>query len=107
MRNRYLYKIKTVLQNRTVEFNKINSNTIITDKHLEHFQSYLVEALELQEIKQINDLPEIAEQVRAIQQKLPLVIAYLEAKFKEYYLRSCEYKELDENNLVIRHHLEF
>lgn len=107
VRNRYLYKIKTVLQNRTVEFSKINSNTVITDKHLEHFQTYLVEALELQEIKQVNDLPEIAEQVRAIQVKLPLVLAYLEAKFKEYYLRSCEYKELDDNNLAIRHHLEF
>lgn len=45
--------------------------------------------------------------MRAIQQKLPLFIAYLEAKFREYYLRSCEYKELDENNLAIRHHLEF
>ena len=34
VRNRYLYKIKTVLQNRIVLFSKINSNTAITDTHL-------------------------------------------------------------------------
>lgn len=37
IRNKYIYKLKNVLQNRNAMLNKINANTIITNKHLEQF----------------------------------------------------------------------
>jgi hypothetical protein len=82
IRIRYLYRIKNVLQNRTALFNRLNANSAITDKHLEQFQKYFVEAHALKSIKQVNQLPEIAEQINLFQSTVCLITPYLEAKHR-------------------------
>ena len=77
IKNRYLYKIKNVMQNRSTLIGKINGNTLITNKDLHQFELFFIESLQLKEIKQINDIPEVQDQIDLCNEKIVILLEYL------------------------------
>jgi hypothetical protein len=60
-----------VLQNRTSTLNAINENTLITNKIIDQFTVYYLEALQLKDMKGINEIPELHDQIKLYNSKIP------------------------------------